>query len=244
MKLINLILLLVFPLIVLGSNKGLDVTIKSTSNGEINGKVSDAGTGEALIGATVVASIKDRVVSTAITDFDGFYVLKPLEPGLYDLSFSYLGYEPVDIKMVPASSNNMTTVNADLNSNSVLDTLVVRASRVIEYQNLFGPIDTGSGAAFTEQEIKKLPVRTANDIASLGAGIYQEDSGDVFQVRGSRTGATRLMVDGNYVDDFNSIPNSAIAEMQVLTGGIPAKYGDTTGGVVIITTKGYRMMDF
>jgi len=107
-------------------------------------------------------------------------------------------------------------------------------------QNLFGPIDTGSGTAISEQEIKKLPVRSANDIASLGAGTYQEDSGDVFQIRGSRTGATRLMVDGNYVDDFNSIPNSAIQEMQVLTGGIPAKYGDTTGGVVIITTKSYR----
>ncbi len=236
MKEFCLTILLLFPLIVLGSNRESDVTKKSLGNGEINGKVVDVATGEALIGATVVANEADRMVGSAITDFDGFYTIKPLSPGLYDLSFSYLGYEAVTVSMVPVSSDNMTSVNGELRSKAVLDTLVVRATRVVEYNNLFGPIDTGSGTAYSDEAIKKLPVRTANDIASLGAGTYQEDAGDVFQVRGSRTGSTRLMVDGNYVDDFNSIPNSAIAEMQVLTGGIPAKYGDTTGGVVIITT--------
>jgi outer membrane receptor protein involved in Fe transport len=36
-----------------------------------------------------------------------------------------------------------------------------------------------------------------------------------------------------------SIPKAAIKEMSVLTGGIPAQFGDATGGIIIITTKGY-----
>jgi outer membrane receptor protein involved in Fe transport len=35
------------------------------------------------------------------------------------------------------------------------------------------------------------------------------------------------------------IPSSAIGSISVYTGGLPAKYGDTTGGVVVIETKSY-----
>jgi hypothetical protein len=39
-----------------------------------------------------------------------------------------------------------------------------------------------------------------------------------------------------------NVPSTAIQNLTVYTGGIPAKYGDMTGGVVVIETKGY--MDF
>ena len=34
------------------------------------------------------------------------------------------------------------------------------------------------------------------------------------------------------------MPNSAIEQVSVITGGIPAQYGDVTGGVINITTRG------
>jgi outer membrane receptor for ferrienterochelin and colicin len=63
-----------------------------------------------------------------------------------------------------------------------------------------------------------------------GKGLY---------VRGSRSGATSYIVDGNKTMQVPNVPGLGIAEMEVLTGGIPAEYGDCTGGVVIITTKDY-----
>jgi hypothetical protein len=36
------------------------------------------------------------------------------------------------------------------------------------------------------------------------------------------------------------VPGPGIAGMEVLTGGVPAEYGDCTGGLVIITTKEYK----
>ncbi|MFM2316499.1 MAG: hypothetical protein RLZZ155_831, partial [Bacteroidota bacterium] len=37
-----------------------------------------------------------------------------------------------------------------------------------------------------------------------------------------------------------NIPSSGIGNITVYTGGVPAKYGDSTGGYVIIDTKSYR----
>ena len=40
-------------------------------------------------------------------------------------------------------------------------------------------------------------------------------------------------------DNISSIPGAALRGLEAYTGGIPAKYGDTTGGVVVLETKGY-----
>ena len=40
------------------------------------------------------------------------------------------------------------------------------------------------------------------------------------------------------IGDFH-LPMSAVAEVNVITGGIPAKYGDVTGGIVEIRTRRY-----
>ena len=36
----------------------------------------------------------------------------------------------------------------------------------------------------------------------------------------------------------NLIPQSEIDQLQIITGGIGARYGDVTGGIISITTKG------
>jgi outer membrane receptor for ferrienterochelin and colicin len=58
--------------------------------------------------------------------------------------------------------------------------------------------------------------------------------------RGSRTGAVQYNIDGVKMGaNAARIPSSAIGSISVYTGGLPAKYGDTTGGVVVIETKSY-----
>ena len=58
-------------------------------------------------------------------------------------------------------------------------------------------------------------------------------------IRGTRPGNVVYFVDGVKQTDLTSVPGVAIGSMSVYTGGIPAKYGDTTGGVVILNTRGY-----
>jgi outer membrane cobalamin receptor len=63
----------------------------------IRGVVTDANSGESLIGATILYSEGKGVVS----DMDGRYYLK-VEPGTYHLKVSYVGYLPQEIDVVVA----------------------------------------------------------------------------------------------------------------------------------------------
>ena len=58
-------------------------------------------------------------------------------------------------------------------------------------------------------------------------------------IRGSRPGDVVYFVDGVKQTNMQAVPGVAIRSMSVYTGGVPAKYGDTMGGVVILETKGY-----
>ncbi len=47
-------------------------------------------------------------------------------------------------------------------------------------------------------------------------------------------------IDGVKQDDnLRGVPGSSIGSLTVYVGGVPAKYGDVTGGVVVIETKSY-----
>ena len=45
-------------------------------------------------------------------------------------------------------------------------------------------------------------------------------------------------IDGIKVRGSSNLPKGALEEVQVITGGLPANYGDVTGGIISITTRG------
>ena len=75
-------------------------------------------------------------------------------------------------------------------------------------------------------------------VVAFNSDIKMNDDGDLI-IRGSRAGDVIYMIDGVKIDNIASIPGAAVKGMTVYSGAIPAKYGDTTGGVVIMETKGY-----
>ena len=58
-------------------------------------------------------------------------------------------------------------------------------------------------------------------------------------IRGSRAGDVLFIVDGVKTFDAPILPNISVNQVTYYLGGVPAKYGDTTGGVVIIRTQSY-----
>src|SRR5205823_2737188 len=110
-------------------------------------------------------------------------------------------------------------------------------------------IDAGTPAVqktITYEDIQAAPLRDVNSIASTAAGVSQEDAGKELNVRGSRSDATAYYVDGIKVRAFNvdnraegvGVATRGAEQITVITGGIPAQYGDATGGIVSITTRG------
>ena len=86
--------------------------------------------------------------------------------------------------------------------------------------------------------IQSMGTRSVNSLVAFTPGVYQEDEGSSsISIRGARSNGTVYYIDGQKVRGGVNLPQSAISELTVITGGTPAEFGDFTGGVVSITTK-------
>ncbi|MFM9949168.1 MAG: carboxypeptidase regulatory-like domain-containing protein, partial [Saprospiraceae bacterium] len=201
----------------------------------LSGKVTDKESKEPLIVATVALYKNGVLITGTDTDFDGNYNLGNLDPGTYEVEFSYTGYQPqriIDVKVLGGKSNK---VDAELETGGgiTLTTVTVTTFKV----PLIQQDNTTSGQTITSDQIKNLPTRNINALAALTAGLSSADEGSAVSVRGSRPDATNYYVDGIRIQG-NLIPESEIDQLQVITGGVEAQYGDVTGGIISITTKG------
>ncbi|MEM9261830.1 MAG: carboxypeptidase regulatory-like domain-containing protein, partial [Bacteroidota bacterium] len=203
----------------------------------LSGKVIDVDSNNDPLPFATVQIFKDGAFyQGATTDLDGNYYFSNVDPGTYDLQVDYTGYPPTKLTGIPvkAGQTNFADVEVSSNGGVALDVVVVTGFKVplIEQDN------TTSGQTVTSEQIRNLPTRNINQIASITAGAASADEGGAINIRGSRSNATDYYVDGVRVSR-TSIPDSEIEQLQVVTGGVEARYGDVTGGIISITTKGY-----
>ena len=202
----------------------------------LGGKVVDAETKEELIGANVVLYKGGNYATGTSTDFDGNYKIS-VDPGTYDVEFSYIGFSNVKVTGVVVKAGQSNKLDGELGGDEgiTLDDVIVKAYKVplIEQDN------TTSGGVITSEQIRNLPTKNVGALAATTAGLSQADEGDGVTVRGSRQDGTDYYIDGIRVRGSASlIPQTEIDQLQVITGGIEAQYGDVTGGIISITTKG------
>ncbi len=218
----------------IAKSEGVSHELKITNSGEISGKVTDAETQETLPFANVALKRNGIMLHGVATDLDGFYTFNGLPPGTYDLEVSYVGYQVFKQTDIPVAIDQLVTVNVTMTS-EMLDVVIIPAYR----EPLLIPGKSPSSYNFGRKDMQNMAVKKPLDIISNSAGIFQGDQGEGISVRGARVGSTLYIVDGVKVDNINGIPSNGISQMEVITGGIPAKYGDATGGVIVITTRSY-----
>jgi hypothetical protein len=92
----------------------------------------------------------------------------------------------------------------------------------------------------TAKDIQHLSVKfdVKAMISMMSSDVKMDENGDL-SFRGSRTGEMIYYLDGVKLNETQNTPSCSINNMIVYTGGIPAKYGDTLGGVVVVETKSY-----
>jgi len=204
--------------------------------GSLKGKITDKITGEPLPFVNVVIENRGTQVSGGATDFDGEYYIKPLDPGTYDVLVTYVGYQPQKQTGVVVNSNTITFLNLQLSAG-----IELKEFEVVQYTVPLIQRDGGSsGGTITRDQIAKMPGRSANALATTVAGASDAGTGGGISIRGARTENTYYYIDGVKVPAGagTGLPKSAIEEVQVITGGVPANYGDVTGGLINITTRG------
>lgn len=199
----------------------------------LKGKVTDD-TGEALIGASVKVLKGTEFVRGAVTDYNGDYRI-PLDPGNYNVEVSYTGFKTALTTGVRVIVNTINSHDIKMESGTLLDEVVITTFKV----PLIEQDKTQGGQTLTSDQIKNLPTRSVNAIVATTAGTTSIDGGDV-NIKGSRSNATNVYVDGIRISgsSANAIPVQDIEQLQVVTGGLGAEYGDVTGGVISLVTKG------
>ncbi|MDI6765989.1 MAG: TonB-dependent receptor [Bacteroidota bacterium] len=234
------------------------------NTGKIVGKITDAISGEAVIGVNVL------VVGTtrgAITDMDGKYTIIGVPIGGYTVRASQVGYATVEVSDVKVGADETTPLNFKLTSSEVQLTGVT----ITADQQLVNTLTTSSTQTVSEKAIQSIPnVKSVEDVLRLQAGVVKQ--GNNLFLRGGRANEVQYLVDG--IPTNNIIGNSgdllattsanaqlaqlyagvqsgvvgggasglavsanAIQSVSVQTSGFDADYGNAQSGIINIVTK-------
>lgn len=123
-------------------------------------------------------------------------------------------------------------------SNGVYD---IQEVMVVSYSTPLINKDAGAvGTTIAREDISHMPIRSAAGMATTVGGVqsFEGQTNQVY-VRGARADGTIYFIDGVRVRSMPQIPRSSMNQVTVWTGGIPASYGDFTGGVISIESKSY-----
>ncbi len=209
-------------------------------DGTLKGKVTEKDGGAPVPFANISILSGSSVVTGGMTDFDGNYTIKPVPAGVYTVKVSYVGYATFQMNNLRINAGKINFQNFKLSASAEL----LETVEIVEYTvPLISKDATESGGTVTSEDIARMPGRSAESVASTVGGVFSED-GKVSSVRGSRSESTVYYIDGMKVRGSNAVPKSALEQVSVITGGVPAKYGDATGGIISITTKGPQKVMF
>ncbi len=189
--------------------------------GTLRGKVIDGKSKRPLDYVSITLKLNGVAKASALSDDDGAFIIKPLQPGEYELYASYVGYPNTVIRGIYVSAEE----------DNELKEVVVTIKKEL--------VDRGGAHTqkLTAKEIMASPVRNINSIANTAMGVESRGGGTP-NIRGARAEGTAYYIDGVRVNaGANSIPQNAIDQIQIITGGTPAQYGDFVGGAISITTK-------
>ena len=202
--------------------------------GKIVGKVTDAQSGEVLIGANVI--IQGTNLGAA-TDINGEYLILNVPPGSYTIIARYIGYREMRYENIKVSVNLTTETNFQLPSETYQTETVV----VVAPKQLINKNTTNQTSILRAEDLENLPLRGINNIVSTQAGVVSQ--GGNLYIRGSRLDAVAFYVDGVLVNNpvtggsRTGIIQNAIEEIQVQAGGYSSEFGGANGGIISSTSR-------
>jgi outer membrane receptor protein involved in Fe transport len=204
-------------------------------NGEIKGKVTDQD-GKPIGYASVRVMNGDVLKGGVYTEDDGTFTVKPLDAGSYTVKIKFTGYPEKIIEQVGVNAGKQTYIpNDQLQLKKGVDLSVVTVKYV---KPIVQKDQTSTGNDITGDDIRKMATRNVTEAAvATTTGTYQKE-GQGAQIKGARANGTRVFIDGVQVRGNGNVPVGSVENVTVITGGLPARFGDAIGGVISITTKG------
>ncbi len=224
-RLLLLYLIVLMPGILLAQNTG-----------KLAGKITDASTGEPVIGANIFI---EGTTYGAAADVNGDYVIVKLPSGKYDVIVTAIGYTKTTIQKVQVLVDLTTKLNVNLSSTAItLDQEVV----IVAQSPMVKKDLTSTESRVTADEIRQLPLQNLDQLITLQAGV-NKDAGGSIHIRGGRSSEISYLINGvSITDDFSrsqalTVETESVQELQVISGTFNAEYGNALSGVINIVTK-------
>jgi hypothetical protein len=216
------------------------IMINAQNAGSIKGRIVDAKTNEPLIGANAYVEIAGTIMGIN-TDVNGRFTIKPLSPGTYEVNISYIGYAGKKITTTVFPDEMTIMKDIKLSEGILIDGVTVNGNKEVEDVRLIDPMQVGK-IAIKSADIEN--IAGANNITMVlratNSEVQVSDDGKDIVFRGSRNGSSTCYVDGvKQLDLSSTVPGCIVGSLVMYSGAIPSKYGDVTGGVVVIETKNY-----
>ncbi|HWZ98225.1 MAG TPA: carboxypeptidase-like regulatory domain-containing protein [Candidatus Dormibacteraeota bacterium] len=226
------------------------ITLSQTGTTSLHGVVTDK-TGAAITGAQIkLANPAQGLERATTTGAGGEYEFLGLAPGTYSLLVEMANFRKYEQRNIQLLVNNPTTVNVTLEIGSAAQTVEVSAQAVT-----LNTTDASLGIAFSENQVKQLPMEGRNvpDLLTLQPGVaYTGNRADVptsdtrsGAVNGARSDQSNVTLDGIGVNDegghaFTSVlpvTLDSVQEFRVTTSNSNADQGGTSGAQVALVTK-------
>ncbi len=229
---------------------GLSANAQSVT-GTIQGTVTDS-TGAVIPNAEIKARNVGTGAEQALTSStEGLYRFPSLSPGLYTLSVSANGFKRSELTNITVNIGVTGTLDITLQTGSVQEIVEISAEQTV--------VETETAqisSNFTGKQILNIPVNVAGGgidtlalltpgvVGGVGGGFGNTNGTTIFS-NGGRSRSNNFNIDGQDNNDLTvtgpqTFVNNqdAVGEFQIITNGFSAEFGQASGSVVNIVTKG------
>jgi outer membrane receptor protein involved in Fe transport len=206
-------------------------SVFAQNTGKISGTVKDITTKEAIPGAHVI--IKGTKLGSS-TGFDGTFFILNIPPGEYEVAASIVGFQTVVQQQVIVNVSRTTNLDFMLIQTPVdLPEMMIVAKRPDVEED-----KTTSSLIVRPEEMQAIPqIQNLTDLLALSSDVTDG------HFRGGREGEELYNIQGmSVVNPLNSTSAftpmvSALEEVEIITSGFGAQYGNAQSGVVNISMK-------
>ncbi len=202
----------------------------------LQGRITDAENGEPLPGVNVM--LKGTYYG-ASTDPDGYYKIPNVKEGTYNLEISLIGYKVIQQTALEVNDKAKLTNDYKLQSSALTlgnDIVVIGEKPLLDIES------TESKKTIGSKEIEASVVENVTDLIRNQPGVVAEKN--EIHIRGGRSYENSYLIDGLSIQDPFSggtsglmLSANSIEEVEVLTGGFNAEYGQSMSGVIEVKTK-------
>ena len=220
--------------------------------GGIKGKVTDAESGETLVGASIVV---EGTTKGTTTDMDGKYSLSGLSPGRYTIVVSFVSYQKKKFTDIRVTSGNFTLLDVPLNPATedigeveVVGRVNVKTApiRNVDEVSLINSIRTSDlmVTGISSEQISKSLDRDASDVVKRAPGVSMLNK--FVLIRGMSPRYTQTYINGMQMSStesfqrafsFDLVPSGVIDAIDIYRMPAPELPGGFGGGIIKVKTK-------